>query len=249
MITKQEWIDTLKTLGSDMKKRGTIYGWKSPVNEANTMKRSTCVGYVSLALQRAGLLPEGKYVHLSNGKLAGTGLSYIKAHKEIYSIIIAKATPQTLGATLHPGDICLYTVPHIQVYAGKNSAGSPIWYSLERGSGGIGKTAKLTLNAVFGYYTKRKIEYIIRLKFDDSATKPSTPTNASANVPKPATAKYRLKMGMNIRKAANANATKIGYAPQGAILTEKDRNGSWIKTTYCGLTGWVNVSTRYATKV
>lgn len=249
MITKQEWIDILKGLGSDMKKRGTIYGWKSPVNETNTMKRSTCVGYVALALQRAKLLPEGKYVHLNNGKLAGTGLSYIKAHPEMYTIITAKATPQVLGERLHVGDICLYSVPHIQVYAGKNSAGSPLWYSLERSSGGIGKPAKLTLGAVFGYYTKRKIEYIIRLKFADTGTKPTTPTNASANDSKPATVKYRLKMGMNIRKAANAKATKIGYAPQGAVLTEKDRSGNWIKTTYCGLTGWVNVSTKYATKV
>lgn len=237
MITKQQWLDTLMQLGVDMKHKSTVYGWKSPVNEANTLKKSTCVGYVSLALQRAGLLPSGKYVHLSNGKLAGTGLSYIKAHHEIYTIITAKATPQTLGARLHEGDICLYTVPHIQVYAGKAPSGSPIWYSLERGTGGIGKAAKLTLSGIFGFYTKRKIEYIIRLKFSDAAPTPTTPT------------RYKLKMGMNIRKSATAKSDKVGYAPQGAVLTQQAKSGDWIKVTYCGVNGWVNVASRYATKL
>lgn len=242
MITKQEWIDTLKTLGSDMKKRGTIYGWKSPVNEANTMKRSTCVGYVSLALQRAGLLPEGKYVHLSNGKLAGTGLSYIKAHPEMYTIITAKATPQVLGERLHVGDICLYSVPHIQVYAGRNNKGTPLWYSLERGSGGVGKAAKLTLSSVFSFYSKRKIEYIIRIKFSGTTPAPK---------PTPAPDKYKLKTAMNLRAAANANkSTKVlARIPQGAVLTVLASSGTWKKVNYCGVTGWVNCASNYATKL
>lgn len=250
MIACKNWLDTLQDLAADMKKAGTVYRWKSPVNETNTLKQSTCVGYVSLALQRAKLLPEGKYVHLSNGKLAGTGLSYIKAHPEIYEIKWVRATPQKLGSNLHVGDICLYTVPHIQVYAGRNAKGTPIWYSLERSSGGIGAKVKLTIAAVFGYYSKRKIECVIRLKFDDSGEKTPQPTNTSTNSSNAVkTQKYRLKMGMNIRKEANARSTKIGYAPQGATLTQISKTGDWIKTNYCGVIGYVNVASRYATKI
>lgn len=246
MITRQKWIDTLVDLANDMTKKGTVYNWKSPVNETNTLKRSTCVGYVSLALQRVGLMPTGKYIHLSNGKLAGTGLSYIKARPGIFAIKWVRATPQKLGANLQVGDICLYTVPHIMVFAGRNSSGTPLWYSLERGSGGMGHKVKLTVKKMFGYYSKRKIECIIRLNFADSATKPSTSTNVSTVTQKP---KYRLKMGMNIRKTASASSAKMGYAPKGAVITQNAKNGTWVKTTYCGVTGWINCSTTYATKV
>lgn len=247
MITKDKWINTLMQLGIDMKHAGTVYGWKSPVNEANSMKKSTCVSYASLALQRAKLLPSGKYIHMTtDGKLSGTGLSYIKSHPEIYEIITVKATPQKLGSKLKDGDICLYTVPHIQVYSGKNAKNTPLWYSLERGSGGAGKAVKLTLNSVFSFYSKRAIHTIIRLKFDDTEKKPQ----ASANVSIPTkTVKYKLKMGMNIRKTASAKSAKIGYAPKGAVLTQISKSDNWIKTNYCGVLGWVNVSSRYATKV
>ena len=246
MITRQKWLDVLMKLGKEMIAKKTRYNWKSPVNEANTLKQSTCVGYVSLALQRAGLLPTGKYVHLSNGKLAGTGLAYIKAHPEIYTIKWVRATPQRLGSALRIGDICLYTVPHIQVYAGTNKAGTPLWYSLERSSGGMGKPAKLTLASIFSFYSKRKIECVIRLKFADSATKPQVPTNASTAL-KPT--KYKLKMGMNIRKTASASSAKVGYAPQGSVITQTAKQGTWVKTNYCGTVGWINCSSTYATKI
>lgn len=246
MITRKQWLDTLSKLGADMKKAGTKYNWKSPVKESVTLKQSTCVGYVSLALQRAKLMPEGKYIHLSNGKLAGTGLSHVKAHTEIYEIKWVRATPQKLGGNLQVGDICLYTTPHIMVYAGKNANGTPIWYSLERSSGGVGKPVKLTLAGVFSYYSKRKIECVIRLKFADTTVKPQIPTNASGAVK---AVKYKLKMGMNIRKSASASSTKVGYAPQGAIITQTLKSGDWVKTTYCGITGWINCASRYASKV
>lgn len=245
-MTKQKWLGILEDLAADMKKAGTVYGWKSPITEAITLKRSTCVGYVSLALQRAGLMPKGKYIHLSNGRLAGTGLSYVKARPGIFQIKWVRATPQKLGDSLKVGDICLYTVPHIMVYAGKNSKGSPIWYSLERGSGGMGHKVKLTVRQVFGYYTKRKIECIIRLNFADSATKPQTSTNVS----KPAkTVKWKLKTAMNMRDKANGSKI-ICRIPQGAVLTQQSKSGYWIKTTYCGETGWVCCATdKYASKV
>ena len=238
MISIQKWLDTLMQLGMDMKHRPTLYGWKSPVNETNTMKRSTCVGYVSLALQRAGLLPSGKYVHLNNGKLAGTGLAYIKAHPEMFQIIWVRATPQKLGSALRIGDICLYTVPHIQVFAGTNKAGTPLWYSLERSSGGMGKPAMLTLASPFSYYTKRKIECIIRLKFDHSEEKPLP-------------AIYKTKMNMNMRKEPNASSTVVTTIPKGAKVTViRSLSGStWKQVRYCEVTGYMNCSSTYATKI
>lgn len=247
MITRNKWLDILADLGADMKKRGTVYGWKSPVNETNTLKKSTCVGYVSLALQRAGYLPSGKYVHYSNGKLSGTGLSYIKKHTELFTIKHVKATPQKLGSNLQVGDICLYTVPHIMVYAGKNSGGSPIWYSLERGSGGMGKAVKLTLKAVFGYYTKRKIEYIIRPKFSDSVT--TAVQTATSTVAK--TIRYKTKMAMNVRAGSNAKAKILFRVPKGGVVTVvKNISGStWKQIKYCDQVGYMNCASKYATKL
>lgn len=264
MITSSEWINILTKLSSDMDKAGTIYGWRSPVKESITMKRSTCVGYVNLALQRAKLLPEGKYVHLSNGKLAGTGVSYIKAHPEMFEIKHVQATPQRLGSNLKVGDICLYTVPHIMVYAGKNSKGVPLWYSLERSSHGIGYRVKLTTKQVFSYYSSRRIEYIIRIKFK-AATKPATtaaakPATTTQTKPaiqtKPATTqaktpvvRYKLKMAMNIRKTASAYSARLGSAPKGAVITQKKKSGTWVYCTYGKITGWINCSSDYATKL
>ena len=250
MITRAEWTSELVNLGKRMVKAKTKYNYKKPITPANCLKQCTCVGYVASALQEKGLLPKGAFIHMENGKLLGSGWEYIKKHPEMYEILHVNATPQKLGDKLKVGDICLYNVPHVQVSAGRNKSGTPIWYSLERGSGGIGKQAKLTLAAVFGYYSKRKIDYIVRLKFDAAQTKPTTTTNTSTAVSKPATAvEYKLLTGMNIRKTASASSTKVGYAPKGAVITQTGKSGTWVKCTYCGVTGWINCAAKYATKV
>lgn len=245
MITRRQWLICLEATAEELE--NARYGWKSPVNKANSRKKATCVTYISRALQNAGLLPEGKYIHLNNGRLAGTGLSYIKAHPEIYEIKWVRASPQRLGSGLQVGDICLYTVPHIQAYSGKNSKGTPLWFSLERGSGGIGKPVKLTRNGVFSFYSKREIACIIRIKFKDSA--PKTATNASVAVTKPVVVRWKLKTAMNMRDTANGKQV-ICRIPQGAVLTQQAKTGYWIKTTYCGITGWVCCgTTKYASKL
>ena len=240
MITRAKWTSTLVALGKEMRSKKTKYNWKSPVNEANTIKQSTCVGYVNLALQRCGLLPEGKYVHLSNGKLAGTGLAYIKAHPEIYEIKWVRATPQKLGSALQIGDICLYTVPHIMVFATRNKAGTPLWYSLERSSKGIGYPAKLTIAGTFSFYTNRKIECIIRIKYANAT---QTPAKAPT--------KYKTKEAMNLRKEASAKSEIMGRIPKGAVVTViRSISGStWKQIRYCGEVGYMNCASQYVSKV
>ena len=165
-------------------------------------------------------------------------MSYIKAHPEIYEIKWVRATPQKLGANLHVGDICLYTVPHIQVYAGRNKNGTPIWYSLERSSKGAGNPAKLTLADVFSSYNRRKIECIIRLKFIDGATKPLP-------------AIYKTKTNMNMRKEPNASATVVTTIPKGAQVTivRSITGSTWKQVRYCGEVGYMNCASQYATKL
>lgn len=246
-------LETFMTIclntGLWMREVKTKYGWEQPITPEHAYEKSTCVTYAASCLQQGGYLPKGKYVHY-DGKLTGNGLSYIKAHPEKFEILHVKATPQALGNKLKRGDICFYTVPHVQFFSGLDDNKTPKWYSLERGSGGYGKTAQLTLSGIFSYYSKRKIEYIIRIKFDNGVTlMPAKPVSPKASQ-KPSTAtRYKLKMKMNIRQNATATANKLGTIPKGAVITQLAKSGTWIKCKYGGKTGWVNVASRYATKV
>lgn len=246
-------LETFMTIclntGMWMREVKTKYGWEQPITPEHAYEESTCVTYAASCLQQGGYLPKGKYVHYDGG-LTGPGLAYIKAHPEKFEILHVEATPLKLGDNLKRGDICFYTVPHVQFYSGRDENGSPKWYSLERGSGGYGKTAKLTLSGIFSNYTKRKIEYIIRIKFDNGVTlmpaKPVAPNTAS----KPSTAiRYKLKYKMNFRQNPTATANRLGTIPKGAVLTQLAKNGNWIKCRYGGKTGWVNVASRYASRV
>lgn len=248
--TKTQWINVLVKLGSDMKAKGTKYRWKTPVNESVSMKNSTCVSYVSLALQRLGYLPKGQYIHFTDtGKLHGTGASYVRQHTELFQVIYSGKSPQKAG--LQVGDIVGYKT-HIMVFAGwASDKKTPLWYSLERSSKGIGNPVKITNKGVFKYYNTRAISYIIRLKFASQSGSSGTSqsvqnTSASASTKK---IQYKLKMQMNFRKAASAKASKICTIPKGTVLTQISKSGTWIKTTYKGKTGWVNVASKYATKV
>lgn len=252
LITKSQWIKTIEKLASDMKAKGTVYRWKSPVNEANSMKSATCVSFVSLALQRAGYLPSGKYINFQDtGNIHGNGASYVKQHTEMFTLIEnVNKSPQSAG--LQVGDIVAYKA-HIMIFAGW-SGKTPLWYSLERSSGGIGKKPRIDVKGVFKYYNTRKIDGgIIRLKFKAETTKPTTTTNTSTSASKPVTSqntvKWKLKASMNMRNAVSGSKV-ICKVPKGTVLTQKKKKGYWIYTTYNGHTGWVCCATdKYATKV
>lgn len=233
--------------GLYMREVGTKYGWSQPITPEHAYIEATCVSYGASCLQQGGYLPAGYYIHYDNGKLCGNGLAYIEAHPEKFEILHVKATPQKLGDDLKRGDVCFYTVPHVMFYSNRADNGSPKWYSLERSKGGYGKPAQLTLSGVYGYYTTRKIEYIIRIKFDNGVTlMPAKPV-----APKPATKliRYKLKTQMNFRKSASASSKKLGTIPKGRVVTQIAKSGNWVKCTYGGQTGWVNVASRYATKM
>lgn len=245
--TRTQWINTLSALGKEMQAKGTKYRWKTPVSESVSMKNSTCVSYVSLALQRLGYLPKNQYIHFTDtGKLHGTGATYVKNHPEMFTVKYVKATPQK--ANLQVGDICGYKT-HIMVFAGwASDKKTPLWYSLERSSKGIGYAVKITNKSTFSYYNSRKVDCIVRLKFA-SETASQTHTQTVVSVSKPKAVQYKLKMQMNMRKTASAKATRLCVIPKGTTLTQASKSGDWIKTTYKGKTGWVNVSSKYASKL
>lgn len=248
MITRAKWTYTLVQLGKRMDKANTKYGWDKPISEPNTLRECTCVGFVASALQEVNLLPKGDYIHMENGKLLGSGWNDIKGHPERFEILHVNASPQKLGSKLQVGDICLYNVPHIMVYAGRNKSGTPIWYSLERGKGGMGKPAKLTIAATFGYYSKRKIDYVVRIKFAEAkkTTTVKKPTPAPAPVTKP---KYKTLMAMNLRQSASSNSKKLGTLPKGITFVAEKVSGSWAYMNHANQKGWVCILPKYCKKV
>ena len=123
---------------------------------------------------------------------------------------------------------------------------------MERGKGGYGKAVDLKLPNTFTFYTKRKIDYIIRLKTDEKGEiVPIKATTSGSGKKSIKAVKYKLKMAMNLRTAANANkGTKVLFQiPRGAVLTVLKSSGTWKQVNYCGIVGWVNCSSQYATKL
>ena len=51
---------------------------------------------------------------------------------------------------------------------------------------------------------------------------------------------------LNIRSSASKDSTKVGAIPNGALVNVSQVSGSWGKTTYNGVTGWISLD--YATK-
>ena len=258
--TRKYWIGIIIALASEMKKRGTIYGWKSPVNEKNAMKQASCVSFVALCLQRLGYLPAGQYINFqSTGKLHGNGASWVKSHGNLFKVLYPNKTPQQLKGVLQEGDIVGYKA-HIMIFAGWKG-NTPLWYSLERnGSKGYGKKPRIDVKQEFSYYNTRKISAIVKLTFKEEPkqeTKPAAAKQTQTTAAKPAATaaktstavRWKLKQAMNMRDKANGK-TVICRIPQGAVLTQQTKSGYWIRTEYCGHTGWVCcATTKYATKL
>lgn len=118
-------------------------------------KKTNCATYVSYAFQEIGVLPKGKYIWLSTS-IHGDGSSIIKKKAKV---TYPKITWSKAG--LKKGDICGFSnKPHTMVYAGKNKAGKPLWYSC----GGSDVKAKNLGPKRKASYEKRKIYVRIRLK-------------------------------------------------------------------------------------
>jgi lysozyme len=55
-------------------------------------------------------------------------------------------------------------------------------------------------------------------------------------------AKVTSTIGVNIRKTANADSTKLGAIPYGKEITITGTSNGWGKTTYNKITGWVSLA-------
>lgn len=250
-ITRVEWTNILTDIATKWKNGSTLYGWGSPVNMENSSKKATCVSYVGCALQEAGYLPKNKYINFQDTcKMHGPGAAYVREHKELFTVYESvNKSPQDAG--LQIGDIVGYKA-HIMVFAGWQTVKGkkyPLWWSLERnGSKGVGKKPMFDIKQRFEYYDTRKIDGgIVRLKF-------ATATTASAAkpvTPAPAPTRYKTKIAMNMRAAANADSKILMRIPKGAIVTviRSVTGSTWKLIEYCKEQGYMNCASQYATKL
>lgn len=244
MITRAEWISVVVAIATTLEDSKVKYGWKRPITLANAKRFATCVTFVAVCLQEAGLITKGDYINFQDsGNLHGSGADDIKKHPEKFTIFEnVNKPPQEAG--LQVGDIVAYKA-HIMIFAGFKGK-TPLWYSLERnGSKGMGKKPRIDIAQEFSYYNTRKIDGgIIRIKFGKNTT-----VSTTAKAPASTATRYKLKQSMNMRDKANGSKV-IAKIPKGAVLTQQSKAGYWIKTTYGGHTGWVCcATTKYATRI
>lgn len=120
-------------------------------------RKMNCHLMVNMALQLMGVLKPGQ-IFWCNGtaiKCRGTGTA--KAVKKAFTISHPKKGPS--GASLLQADICGYSSnAHTQVYAGRNAAKKPVWYSW--GPSDVGKKEPRRRKA----YDTKKIMTKMRLK-------------------------------------------------------------------------------------
>ena len=173
------WYEFLNNLGETLAENGFIYSntglkssWTSAL--AASKKVCNCSAYICYALQifeptsKAGFKgqiygdktkPYG--IHYKAGASLGTNIELIETNSK---------KPGELNSVLKEGDICMFwlvdkNVPHMAVYAGKDSAGNLLWYNggkdavignVEGGayrSGGVGPSSgkkNLLIGSVLG---------------------------------------------------------------------------------------------------
>lgn len=158
--TAQKLVAKLEEMETEMRKLGFRYSntgsnLASTWADAKKKKYTNCATYVSWALQEIGVLSAGDLFYCKNRKVnnqRGAAADHLKAKATITTV---NAVPKSAG--LQIGDICGYTT-HTQVFAGWDSSGAPLWYTM--GGADIGKD----LPRVRSDYSTRKIEIRIRLK-------------------------------------------------------------------------------------
>ena len=132
-------------------------------NALASKKKTNCAQYVSWAMQEYGLLPKGKCIYLCKS-IKGAGASYIKKSSAVKILYPKK---KTKNVTLQPGDICGYqwgkvskNKLHTMVYAGKNSKGEKLWYTMGPAQVKSSKLGPVTKKV----YENRTLYVIIRPK-------------------------------------------------------------------------------------
>ena len=142
------------------------------VDSRNAARRNTdCAHYVSMCMQQFGTLPQGYRFHsdkatnqISYHPNNAKGKQVIEqAFAKYYNVLKYNGVPAN-QLDLKPGDICCYS-GHVNVYAGKNSAGKSMWYDFAPGGTSDGKEES-------GYFTRvvktgemrMKVYTVLRLK-------------------------------------------------------------------------------------
>lgn len=152
----QKWYDEMKVQFNWSKNQA--YKFVTPTVESSK-KNGTCITFVSVTLQRLGLLPKGKYFyyHPQHKRISGSGASYVKNHPEIFKVSYPHKTVKQLGDKLQKGDIIGFGNPayHTMVYMGKDSKGRPRYNTMGHKRG---------LNVLYPSYAGRKIDMIVRIK-------------------------------------------------------------------------------------
>lgn len=163
--TNESFLKCLANLEIKMKENRFKYLGSSSLgsyeNALATKKKTNCAQYVSWAMQDYGLLPKGKCIYLCKS-IKGAGASYIKKSKEV-TILYPKK--KTKNLSLQPGDICGYqwgsigaNKLHTMVYAGNDSSGNRLWYTMGPSEVASSKTGPVKKSS----YDSKTVWVIIR---------------------------------------------------------------------------------------
>lgn len=159
IANRQPWLKAMYDQYNWSKKQK--YKFDDEPTIANSKKRGTCITFPAVSLQRIGLLSSGKYFyyHPTKNRISGNAASYVKNHKEIFTLKYPHKTVATLikSGAIKPFDIVGFDNPgyHTMVFAGISQKGKPLWYSM----GSSKKWFK-----TYSYYAGRKVDMIVRLK-------------------------------------------------------------------------------------
>ena len=161
------WMNVCGGMLYKMKKYNFKYSnsnTKSTFRSAlNNSRRSNCALYVSWCLQQYGVLKPGQTFYVKgNGSIRknfgswGSKVQVIRINKRCSS------------AKLQPGDVvCWKGTAHSNIYAGKSSKGTRLWYDggkVATASNRTGSRYKYTSKRALGYLNSRRISYVIRIK-------------------------------------------------------------------------------------
>lgn len=133
-------------------------------------RQTNCANYVNFCMQDIGTLKPGMSFYSStSAKIVYRGNSAQKAAvkkmvEDNYNIIKVGGK-KAVKAGLKPGDICLFK-GHMNVFAGLDSKGVPLWYDAGRNSTSDGKPESGYFTNMYraSYYNSLPVYIVLRLK-------------------------------------------------------------------------------------
>ena len=142
--TAQKMIEAAKYYAAEFKENGIKWGWKS-AKTWPAIKRvgyTTCVGFVAVVGQKAGVIKKGKYVQIDDGKVEHSG-SLNKSKVRVENEVNKKLSALVKAGRVKPGDIIGHASgAHVMIYKGKDSKGKYRCYSAGSNATAHGKGTK-----------------------------------------------------------------------------------------------------------